>query len=227
MCTLAIRLALDPMLADRAPYMFFFLTILVVKRLWGRGPGLLATLLGGIAAWYFLLEPRFSFGIADRVDALNLIAYFAVGAGISFLGEVSSRLPASMSVGGRSIKPRVVRQTAVLAGAAVVLAGMVLLLLRDFRRSQEAENWVAHTYQVMNSAESVLSVMKDAESGERGYMLTGDERFLTPYNSAIAALPIRPERAEGFDLRQSPPAGALGRDRSAYGREAERAQACH
>ncbi len=63
-CTLAIRLALDPMLADRAPYMFFFLTILVVKRLWGRGPGLLATLLGGIAAWYFLLEPRFSFAIA-------------------------------------------------------------------------------------------------------------------------------------------------------------------
>ncbi len=189
-CTLAIRLALDPMLADRAPYMFFFLTILVVKRLWGRGPGLLATLLGGIAAWYFLLEPRFSFAIAHRVDALNLIAYFAVGAGISFLGEVSSRLPVSLSVGGRSIKPRVIRQTAVLAGAAVVLAGMVLLLLHDFKRSDEADYWVAHAYRVMNSAESVLSMMKDAESGERGYLLTGDERFLRPYNSAIAALPI-------------------------------------
>ena len=73
-CTLAIRLVLDPMLGDRAPFLFFVLVIVVVKRLWGRGPGLLATLLGGIAAWYFILEPRFSFAIANRIDALNLAA---------------------------------------------------------------------------------------------------------------------------------------------------------
>jgi K+-sensing histidine kinase KdpD len=85
-CTLAIRLALDPMLADRAPYMFFILAIVVAKRLWGRGPGLLATLLGGVAAWYFIIEPRFSFAIANPVDSLNLAGYFVVGAGVSFLG---------------------------------------------------------------------------------------------------------------------------------------------
>ena len=105
------------------------------------------------------------------------------------MGEVSGRLPASMTVGGRNIKPRVVRQTAVLAGAAVVLAGMVLLLLRDFERTQDAAGWVVHTYRVINSAESVMSMMKDAETGERGYLLTGDESYLAPYNSAIAALP--------------------------------------
>ena len=209
-CTLAIRLALDPMLGDRAPYLFFVLTIVVVKRLWGRGPGLLATLLGGIAAWYFILEPRFSFAIANRVDALNLACYFAVGVGISFLGEVSGRLPSSMTVGGRTIKPRVVRQTAVLAGAAVVLAGMVLLLLRDFRRTQDAEGWVAHTYRVMNSAESLLSMMKDAESGERGFMLTGDERYPGALQLGDCCPSERPERAEGSDLRQPPSAGALG-----------------
>ena len=188
-CTIAIRLAFEPVLADRAPYLFFVLTIVIVKRLWGRGPGLLATLLGGIAAWYFIIEPRFSFTIANRVDALNLAAYFAVGASISFLGEVSSRLPASMIVGGRSIKPRVIRQTVVLAGAAVVLTGMVLLLLRDFERTQEAEGWVVHAYRVIHSAESVMSMMKDAEAGERGFLLTGDESYLAPYSSAIAALP--------------------------------------
>jgi PAS domain S-box-containing protein len=188
-CTLAIRMVLDPFLGDRAPYLFFVLMIVVVKRLWGRGPGLLATLLGGVATWYFIIEPRFSFAIASRVDALNLGAYFAVGAGISFLGEVSSRLPASMAVGGRIIKPRVVRQTAVLAGAAVVLIGMVLLLLRDFERTQAAQGWVAHTYQVIDSAESLKSMMKDAETGERGFLLTGDESYLAPYNLAIAGLP--------------------------------------
>src|SRR5208282_3398204 len=117
-CTVAIRLVFDPVLTDRAPYLFFVLTVVIVKRLWGRGPGLLATLLGGLSVWYFILEPRFSFAIGNRVDLLNLGCYFAVGAAISFLGEMSGRLPDSLVIGGRSIKPRVIRQTAALAGAA-------------------------------------------------------------------------------------------------------------
>jgi PAS domain S-box-containing protein len=189
-CTVAIRLVFDPMLGDRAPYLFFVLTIVIVKRLWGRGPGLLATLLGGLSAWYFIIEPRFSFAIANRAVMLNLACYFAVGAGISFLGEMSGLVPSSISVGGRNINVRIFRQTVVLAGAAVVLAGMVLLLLRDFERTRDAEGWVVHTYRVINSAESVLSLTKDAETGERGYLLTGDESYLAPYNSAITALPI-------------------------------------
>ena len=188
-CTLTIRLVLDPMLGDRAPYMLFILTLVIIKRLWGRGPGLLATLLGGIAAWYFILVPRFSFVLAHRADAINLVGYFAVGAGISFLGEKSGRVTASSITGGKSPKIRVLRQTAVLAGAAVVLAVMLMLLLRDFKRTQEAEGWVAHTYQVMNAAESVIAQMNDAETGQRGFLLTGDERYLKPYNSALATLP--------------------------------------
>ena len=188
-CTIAIRLVLDPFLGNRAPFLLFLLTIVIVKRLWGRGPGLLATLLGGVAAWYFVIEPRFSFGIADSAEGLNLAAYFAVGAGISFIREGSFRQSPPLSLRGLNIKSRVLRQTAVLAGAAMVLAGMVLLLLRDFERAQDAQAWVVHTYRVINSAESVISTMKDAERGERGYLLTGDGRYLAPYNSAIAALP--------------------------------------
>jgi hypothetical protein len=37
LCALAIRLALYPVIADRAPYMFFFLVVAAVSRLWGRG----------------------------------------------------------------------------------------------------------------------------------------------------------------------------------------------
>jgi len=188
-CAVAIRLVLDPFLGDRAPFLFFLLTIVIVKRLWGRGPGLLATLLGGVAAWYFIIEPRFSFAITNPADALNLAAYLAVGAGISFIPEGSIRQLPSLSLRGRNIKNRVVRQTVVLAGAAVVLAGMVLLLLRDFERTQDAQAWVVHTYRVIISADSVISTMKDAERGERGFLLTGDERYLAPYNSAIVALP--------------------------------------
>jgi len=187
-CTVAIRLVFEPVLGDRAPYLFFLLTIVIVKRLWGRGPGLFATLLGGISAWYFIIEPRFSFAIANRVDALNLAAYFAVGASISFLGEWSRRLPGAKTAGGKNIRPRVIRQTAVLAGAAVVLAGMVLLLLRDFERARDAERWIVHTFEVINCAESVQSAMDDANAGERRYLQGGDARDLKALNTAITAL---------------------------------------
>jgi K+-sensing histidine kinase KdpD len=91
-CALAIRLALYSVIADRAPYMFFFLVVAAVSRLWGPGPGLFATLLGGLATWYFLLEPQFSFAFSQQRDGITLISYFAVAIAISFLPRASSPL---------------------------------------------------------------------------------------------------------------------------------------
>jgi K+-sensing histidine kinase KdpD len=91
-CALAIRLALCPVIADRAPYLFFFLVVAAVSRLWGLGPGLFATLfLGGLATWYFLLEPQFSFTFSQQRDGITLISYFAVAIAISFLPQASSK----------------------------------------------------------------------------------------------------------------------------------------
>lgn len=188
-CALALRLVFAPLLADHAPFLFFLLTIVVVKSLWGRGPALLATLLGGIAAGYFLLAPPFTFAIRDRADALNLAAYFVVGCGISYLGETTTRLPSSLPQTGRNVRSRILRQTTVLAGAALVLTGMVLLLLHEFRSTQEAERWVSHTYRLLNSAESLFSVVKDAEAGQRGFLLTSDSQYLAPYHSALSTVP--------------------------------------
>src|SRR3990172_10964625 len=35
---------------------------------------------------------------------------------------------------------------------------------------------------------ALLSLLKDAETGQRGYLLTGAERYLEPYQDALAAL---------------------------------------
>jgi len=188
-CTVAIRLTIDPMLGGRAPYMLFILVVVVLKRFWGRGPAALATLLWGIAAWYFIVQPPFSFTLRNPFDALNLAGYFAVGFGISLPGDGSSRWPASRTAEGKNIKLRVFRQTAVLVGAAVILASMVLLLLRDFRRTQEAQGSVSHTYEVISSAASLRSAMEDAGMGERRFLQTGDVRDLAYYNAAMAAVP--------------------------------------
>ena len=190
-CALTVRLALAPILGDRAPFIFFFMAIVAAKRFWGRGPALLATLLGGISAWYFILAPSFSFAIANRADALNLAAYLAVGAGISFLGEVAGQLASFKSTEGQSVKIRILRQTTVLVGAAAVLLGMVVMLLHEFRQRQEAEFWVTHTYHVLDSSESLLSAIKGAEASQRGFLLTGDETYLAPYDDAVGAVPGR------------------------------------
>lgn len=50
-----------------------------------------------------------------------------------------------------------------------------------------------HTYQVLGDLEEVLSLVKDAETGQRGYLLTGDNRYLEPYNQARALLQAKME----------------------------------
>jgi K+-sensing histidine kinase KdpD len=55
-------------------------------------PGRFASLLGGLATWYFLLEPQFSFTFSQQRDGITLISYFAVAIAISFLPQASSPL---------------------------------------------------------------------------------------------------------------------------------------
>ncbi|MCL7986967.1 response regulator [Sphingobacterium sp. lm-10] len=49
---------------------------------------------------------------------------------------------------------------------------------------------VEHTYQVINASNKVWTDLQDAETGQRGYILTNDERFLEPYNQSMASLPF-------------------------------------
>ncbi len=46
---------------------------------------------------------------------------------------------------------------------------------------------VNHTNQVLHALNDVLSAARDAETGQRGFLLTGDERFLTLYYGAHEA----------------------------------------
>jgi methyl-accepting chemotaxis protein len=50
---------------------------------------------------------------------------------------------------------------------------------------------VAHTHQVLENLEAVLSLLKDAETGQRGFLLTRQERYLKPYEEALLKLDQR------------------------------------
>src|ERR1019366_8063417 len=49
-------------------------------------------------------------------------------------------------------------------------------------------------------AETVLSTLKDAETGQRGYLLTGDPAYLKPYDAALAPLDVDLARVGGASL---------------------------
>jgi len=53
--------------------------------------------------------------------------------------------------------------------------------IRNLLKSSEL---VDHSSQVVTRLESVMSTMKDAETGQRGFLLTAQQKFLEPYNGA-------------------------------------------
>ena len=68
-----------------------------------------------------------------------------------------------------------------LAGAVllVLLGGVVAVL--SFRQISDAAQARSRTFTTLISANELLSSLKDAETGQRGYLLTGDTAFLKPY----------------------------------------------
>src|SRR6202049_1751667 len=64
----------------------------------------------------------------------------------------------------------------------VVSAG---LSYRNTRQLVEADLMRDHTHRVISLLEAVLSTLKDAETGQRGFIITQQEPYLQPYKEAV------------------------------------------
>jgi methyl-accepting chemotaxis protein len=72
-------------------------------------------------------------------------------------------------------------------------AGVFLLVIGVFsyvsvNRIDNTTHWVDHTYQVITTVNQVTITLLNAETGQRGYIITGDVSYLEPYNGAQASL---------------------------------------
>lgn len=72
-----------------------------------------------------------------------------------------------------------------LSTALVVIGVMVF---ENAMRSIETTQWLSHTYEVITESEATLSLLKDIETGQRGYVITGNKDYLESYNSGIASI---------------------------------------
>ena len=66
--------------------------------------------------------------------------------------------------------------------SAAIFLGIILYLLN-------ALNWVEHTERTISSANEISKLSSDMETGMRGFIITGDEAFLQPYELAKSRFP--------------------------------------
>jgi signal transduction histidine kinase/CheY-like chemotaxis protein/CHASE3 domain sensor protein len=96
------------------------------------------------------------------------------------------------STGSRRSQSPLARFTA-LGVVVAFFAGSSAITYLNTRTLRESARWVTHTQEVIGALEDLLSLMKDAETGQRGFIITGDEKYLDPYNSALTTTDARLE----------------------------------
>jgi methyl-accepting chemotaxis protein len=87
--------------------------------------------------------------------------------------------------------------TKIGAGFAIALVIFVIVAFvswRNVEKSTDDAAWVAHTHEVMATLTKLLSALQDVETGQRGFIISGEESYLAPYNNALSAVEVNRQR---------------------------------
>ncbi|HEY9734847.1 MAG TPA: response regulator [Trichocoleus sp.] len=84
-------------------------------------------------------------------------------------------------------------------GFALGLALLSIIGIGAYRTTKDLiinSQLEAHTYQVLDQLNALETALVNAETGQRGYIVTGQERYLEPYQDALAAIDQQLEALE-------------------------------
>ncbi|HKC06944.1 MAG TPA: CHASE3 domain-containing protein, partial [Methylomirabilota bacterium] len=95
-------------------------------------------------------------------------------------------------------------QTAALVLLVAALLVDAVLTLHNIREVATGVQWVSHTHEVLSEIEQAMSTLKDAETGQRGYLLTGERPYLEPYEQALPRLRGQLERLRALTIDNPP-----------------------
>lgn len=78
-----------------------------------------------------------------------------------------------------------ISQQLYIAFACIIIILLVLSTVTyvNLREYSDADGWNIHTYKVISDFQDLGQSMINMETGQRGYSITGDDKFLEPYNS--------------------------------------------
>lgn len=70
-----------------------------------------------------------------------------------------------------------------------MLIALSIVSYRSITASTLDVGWVQHTYDVIDRLDGLLAATQDIETGYRGFIISGDERFLAAYTDGLAKAP--------------------------------------
>jgi len=73
----------------------------------------------------------------------------------------------------------------VLTFSSMLIVAMALIAIAvvNLQRMREATGWNDHTYKVMSASQEMLLNMVNIETGTRGFVASGDEKYLEPFRT--------------------------------------------
>jgi len=89
----------------------------------------------------------------------------------------------------------------IVASAMVIAIGLLSFQSSDSRRTAASE--LNTSREIREATDDLLSLLTDAETAERGYILTGKEMYLDPYKQATSAIPAVLARLNAATPRRS------------------------
>jgi signal transduction histidine kinase len=76
----------------------------------------------------------------------------------------------------------------IVVGFGLVLVAALALLI-GLNQARKADALVQHSFEVERAAQGLFGSVKDAETGQRGFLLTGKDAYLSPLDDASKAIP--------------------------------------
>jgi signal transduction histidine kinase len=97
----------------------------------------------------------------------------------------------------KKLSVRTLNAAAIFLVVAAFLA-VSFITYQSLLRIDTDEYWETHSYQVQGSLDVLISDLENMETGERGYIITGQDSFLQPYNAAFPDVNIRFTALQGL-----------------------------
>jgi PAS domain S-box-containing protein len=180
--------------AEIPPFLTFYPAVMGVALLGGFGPGLFATIAATVVVDVWFVPPRGSFAIDKPADAVALAFFAGMGIVMSAVAERYRRARSEAAAKQAAAETADSREPiaenwmfdATMIVSLAILVGAGWLAERSLAAVSRADQSTALANESSLELERLLSVLKDAETGQRGYLLTGDQRYLDPYHAALA-----------------------------------------